>query len=529
MVDVKDKIKICNDVMFKSIFLRQRDALITMIYDITGINEKINKDEIITGYELEPYTVKGKVNRSDMLIGIGKDNYLNVEINYKHERNVTARNMIQLFRITSQVVESGMTDKELSLKMVGQLNLNTFRNLNNKIIQIGAYADLDTGRELDYGVIKIWNLDIEKCYKKLYNNTEKIKYATKMERWGAILYCSINDIELISQLLGDDLLTMEEKEKFINKSLKRGYKLDVVLKIYDLIVKFANYGFNKSHSVAYAYIAYQMAYLKFKYPEYFIIEMINGKDSDKIRDSISFLKSKGFRIIKPDINLSKNGFYVRNKDVMMPFIQVKGINEDVAKKIIEVRDIGFKDIFDFAYKTRDFINEDIFKKLVKAGLFDAFMINRHTLIENMESIMNYANLSDGTDIIKKPVLIEVNEYDEVDLRNDELEAYGMLISNHPSSKYKNVVKLCEIEKKLFKNVKCIVLVDKIRSIKTKKNEDMAFMLCSDETKSGDFTIFPNKYEIINNIHEGDLVEIMGSVSKRFDKVSIIVNNIKKVV
>lgn len=211
MIDVKDKIKICNDVMFKSIFLRQRDALITMIYDITGINEKINKDEIITGYELEPYTVKGKVNRSDMLIGIGKDNYLNVEINYKHERNVIARNMIQLFRITNQVVESGMTDKELSLKMVGQLNLN------NKIIQIGAYADLDTGRELDYGVIKIWNLDIEKCYKKLYNNTEKIKYATKMERWGAILYCSISDIELVSQLLGDDLLTMEEKEKFIVK------------------------------------------------------------------------------------------------------------------------------------------------------------------------------------------------------------------------------------------------------------------------------------------------------------------------
>lgn len=321
----------------------------------------------------------------------------------------------------------------------------------------------------------------------------------------------------------------EEKEKFINKSLKRGYKLDVVLKIYDLIVKFANYGFNKSHSVAYAYIAYQMAYLKLKYPEYFIIEMINGKDSDKLRDSISYLKSKGFRIVKPDINLSKNAFYVRNKDVIMPFTQVKGISEEFAKKIIEVRDTGFKDIFDFAYKSKDFINIDIFKILVKAGVFDSFMINRHTLMENMESIINYANLSDGTDIIKKPVLIEVNEYDEVILRNDELEVYGMLISNHPSSKYKNVVKLCEIEKYLFKNVKCVVLVDRIRSIKTKKNEDMAFMLCSDETKSGDFTVFPNKYEIINNIYEGDLVEIMGSVSKRFDKVSIIVNNIKKVV
>ena len=382
------------------------------------------------------------------------------------------------------------------------------------------------------------------------NGKEKVDYIDKTlegilkETYGIIIYqeqimailrvvagYTLAEADLIRRAISKkkENIINEEKEKFINKSLKRGYKLDVVLKIYDLIVKFANYGFNKSHSVAYAYIAYQMAYLKLKYPEYFIIEMINGKDSDKLRDSISYLKSKGFRIIKPDINLSKNAFYVRNKDVMMPFIQVKGISEDVAKKIIEVRDIGFKDIFDFAYKTKYFINEDIFKKLVKAGVFDSFMINRHTLMENMESIINYANLSDGTDIIKKPVLIEVNEYDEVILRNDELEAYGMLISNHPSSKYKNVVKLCEIEKNLFKNVKCIVLVDRIRSIKTKKNEDMAFMLCSDETKSGDFTVFPNKYEIINNIHEGDLVEIMGSVSKRFDKVSIIVNNIKKVV
>lgn len=426
-----------------------------------------------------------------------------------------------------------------------QFETPLLRNIIKKI-EPTCFQDLVAGIALG----RPGTIDEVDTYVLRKNGKEKVDYIDKTlegilkETYGIIIYqeqimailrvvagYTLAEADLIRRAISKkkENIINEEKEKFINKSLKRGYKLDVVLKIYDLIVKFANYGFNKSHSVAYAYIAYQMAYLKFKYPEYFIIEMINGKDSDKIRDSISFLKSKGFRIIKPDINLSKNGFYVRNKDVMMPFIQVKGINEDVAKKIIEVRDIGFKDIFDFAYKTRDFINEDIFKKLVKAGLFDTFMINRHTLIENMESIMNYANLSDGTDIIKKPVLIEVNEYDEVDLRNDELEAYGMLISNHPSSKYKNVVKLCEIEKNLFKNVKCIVLVDKIRSIKTKKNEDMAFMLCSDETKSGDFTVFPNKYEIINNIHEGDLVEIMGSVSKRFDKVSIIVNNIKKVV
>ena len=468
--------------------------------------------------------VKNLSTIANILDVIGHDKLKNISLDNK-----------EVYKIFS----SGKTEG------IFQFETPLLRNIIKKI-EPTCFQDLVAGIAL----CRPGTIDEVDTYVLRKKGKEKVDYIDKTldvilkETYGIIIYqeqimailrvvagYTLAEADLIRRAISKkkENIINEEKEKFINKSLKRGYKLDVVLKIYDLIVKFANYGFNKSHSVAYAYIAYQMAYLKFKYPEYFIIEMINGKDSDKIRDSISFLKSKGFRIVKPDINLSKNAFYVRNKDVIMPFTQVKGINEEFAKKIIEARDTGFKDIFDFAYKSKDFINIDIFKILVKAGVFDSFMINRHTLMENMESIINYANLSDGTDIIKKPVLIEVNEYDEVILRNDELEVYGMLISNHPSSKYKNVVKLCEIEKYLFKNVKCVVLVDRIRSIKTKKNEDMAFMLCSDETKSGDFTVFPNKYEIINNIYEGDLVEILGSVSKRFDKVSIIVNNIKKVV
>ena len=215
MQQTKTKIRICHDVVFKSIFLREKEALITMIKDITGISNKLSAEEIITGYELEPYTIKGKVNKSDMLVIIGENNYLNIEINYKHEKNVIGRNLIQLFRIVNQTVESGMTDEEVSLKMVAQLNINTFRNENNKIIQKWILADSDTGKELDYNIIKVWHFDIEKCYKMLYNNTNKIKNATRLERWGALLYCSIDDIEQISKLLGDDLLTMEAKEKFI--------------------------------------------------------------------------------------------------------------------------------------------------------------------------------------------------------------------------------------------------------------------------------------------------------------------------
>ena len=299
---------------------------------------------------------------------------------YKYYGIYILKQGLTLNKEVYKIFSSGKTEG------IFQFETPLLRNIIKKI-EPTCFQDLVAGIALG----RPGTIDEVDTYVLRKKGKEKVDYIDKTlegilkETYGIIIYqeqimailrvvagYTLAEADLIRRAISKkkENIINEEKEKFINKSLKRGYKLDVVLKIYDLIVKFANYGFNKSHSVAYAYIAYQMAYLKFKYPEYFIIEMINGKDSDKIRDSISFLKSKGFRIIKPDINLSKNGFYVRNKDVMMPFIQVKGINEDVAKKIIEVRDIGFKDIFDFAYKTRDFINEDIFKKLVKAGLFD---------------------------------------------------------------------------------------------------------------------------------------------------------------
>ena len=91
------------------------------------------------------------------------------------------------------------------------------------------------------------------------------------------------------------------------------------------------------------------------------------------------------------------------------------------------------------------------------------------------------------------------------------------------------MKLEMLEKYLFKNIKCVVLINRISNIKTKKNENMAFISASDETGICDFTVFPKNMNLINDLKIGDLVEINGNVSKRFDKVSIIVNNIKKVV
>ena len=210
----RNNIKLCHDVIFKGIFLREKELLLKMIYDITNITETMQYEEILTGYELEPYKVNGKVNKSDMLIKINDRYFINVELNYKHQKNVLVRNMIQLFRICGQVLESGMTDNELSLIKVGQLNFNTFSNSNDKVLERVFYTNEEG--EIISNLLNIWNIDIEKCYKTLYNNSESEEKLPKVVKWGAIIYSDLDKMEETLKRIGD-LLTMEEKEKLLKR------------------------------------------------------------------------------------------------------------------------------------------------------------------------------------------------------------------------------------------------------------------------------------------------------------------------
>ena len=102
MIKIKDNriIRLCGDVIFKSVFLKEKDILLKMIYDITGIKETSSYEEIIPGYELEVGNINGKVNRCDLLVKIGNKYFINIELNYLHEKSVLYRNMMQLFRIS---------------------------------------------------------------------------------------------------------------------------------------------------------------------------------------------------------------------------------------------------------------------------------------------------------------------------------------------------------------------------------------------------------------------------------------------
>ena len=319
---------------------------------------------------------------------------------------------------------------------------------------------------------------------------------------------------------------LKEKDKFINQSVLNGYNKDIATNIYNLILKFASYGFNKAHSVSYAMIAYKMAYLKAHYYSVFmknLLSMVIGSEI-KTREYINICK---LNILKPDINISDMDYIIYNDSIVYPLTNIKNVGNINASLIVEERKKGnFKDIFDFISRCKN-INKNVLDSLNKAGCFEKF-INQKTFDDNLEILLNYSELGGLLEDSLKPELISMKEYSKQELMNREIEVFGTYLSEHPITSLKskiNVVNLIDIEKYFNKNIRVLMYVEQIKKIKTKNNKDMYFIVGSDETKNCEFVLFPNEfYDIII----GSVYIVEGKVEKRYDKYQIIINRIKKV-
>lgn len=500
------------------------DEIIPIHYENNTLITGVTMDylESIGLLKMDFLALKNLTTIKNILDEVGKDALKNIDLNDKAVLNLFCTGKTEgIFQFETSLMRN----------LIRKLKPSSFNDLVASLAlgRPGALEEADEyiARKNGKKEITYIHKDLEPILKDTYGI---ILYQEQIIAiLGKIGGYSLAEADIIRRAISKkkESVINAEKEKFINGAISKGYDRSVATLIYDLIVKFASYGFNKAHSVAYARISYDMAYLKVKYPEYFIIEMINNKDNEKFAKLVLFLKNKGIKLEKPDVNLSHNKFYISGKELIMPLWQIKGIPENLSEKIIENRKDEYTDFFDFVCKNKKILNENILNTLIKAEALRSFNLNERTLVENIAVALNFAEIDD--ELIKRPVIIELDDYSDEVKRNNELESFGYFITNHPASKYQNVMKLEMLEKYLFKNIKCVVLVNRISNIKTKKNENMAFISASDETGTCDFTIFPKNMNLINDLKIGDLVEINGNVSKRFDKVSIIVNNIKKVV
>lgn len=328
----------------------------------------------------------------------------------------------------------------------------------------------------------------------------------------------------------------QEQEKFLTRAISNGYKKEVAEELFALILKFAGYGFNKSHSVAYALIGYQMAYLKVKFPTYFLTNLLNMSIGSEVKtkEYLTEAKSHALEIMRPNINTSASTYRIEGNLLYLPFSIIKGLGTNSIVSILEERETNgpYLDFIDFVKRNwHKNVNERVLETLIHAGVFDMFA-NKTTLKKNLEAVLNYAELSLGMDatLLLPPVL---KEYEEEENKEQlEMLSYGFYITNHPTSIYmgEGIVKLQDMQQFFDKHVRFVVLVESIKRLKTKTGEDMAFIDASDDTGAGTFVVFAKQIRLLDEIKAKDIVEVQGRVTKRFDKFQVNVNNmIKKVV
>ena len=200
---------LASDVLFKKVFFSEGSALLKMLQDILDIRE--DSGITIIGYETRPNNIFGKSFRGDLLVTLSDRTYVSIEMNNSNPKNSLSRNMIHLFRIHSDMLVKGMPDSELEKYRLYQLNFDNFRNPSREAIEKYAFCSLTTGKVRNL-IYTFCDVDLEKCRKLVYN--VNVREVSKDIRWGAIM--TSNDIEEISKLLGEDMLSMEEKDKFLN-------------------------------------------------------------------------------------------------------------------------------------------------------------------------------------------------------------------------------------------------------------------------------------------------------------------------
>lgn len=402
----------------------------------------------------------------------------------------------------------------------------------------GAAINIDSFIRRKHGEEKVEYLDssLEKVTKSTYG---LLIYQEQIMQVASIYAgYTLGEADILRRAMSKkklDLLKSEE-EKFIKKSIENNHTVEQAKTIFDLILRFAGYGFNKSHSVVYSIVAYKMAYLKYYYPEIFFSNLLTNVigSETKTNEYILEAKKNNLEIIKPTISHSESTYIVDKNKIIYPLSNIKSIGQVVSDQIKKAKENGpFLDIFDcFSRLYISGIKRSTFEILIYADVFKEFNLNRKTLITNLDSLYNYAELTKDIDpsLVMKPEIEIVNDYDSVFLLEKEKEVFGFYLSSHPTSLYRTDEKYCihvnEIENYYDKTIDALILIEKIKEIVTKKGEKMAFITGSDETGSMEFIVFPKTYFGNENLSRGNVIKIRGKVEKRLNEIQVIVDKIK---
>ncbi|MEW6428460.1 MAG: DNA polymerase III subunit alpha [Thermodesulfobacteriota bacterium] len=335
---------------------------------------------------------------------------------------------------------------------------------------------------------------------------------------------SLGDADILRRAMGkkDPAVMAAEKDKFMAGALKNKVPQDKAEYIFDLMAKFAGYGFNKSHSAAYALISYQTAYLKTHYPAQFMAALLSCdvSNTDKVVRYINECKDHGIEVLPPDINESDADFTVVAGRIRFGLAAVKNVGGTALDSIIEERgkDGPYDSLEDFCARIDSRkVNRRVAESLIKAGAFDSFGARRSQLFAILDAAMEQAQAAQRDkqsgqislfsmvedDNFKKASRIplpEVAEWDESQKLAFEKETVGFYITGHPLDRYRRELQMVsdaassDLGEWLENQpVRIGGLVKHLKEHKTKKDEKMAFLTLEDASGEVEVLIFPAVY------------------------------------
>lgn len=333
-----------------------------------------------------------------------------------------------------------------------------------------------------------------------------------------------------------------ERNHFISGAMELGYEKKIATEVYSYIEQFANYGFNRSHAVAYSFIAYQMAYLKAHYPQAFFVSLLNSASNNptKLKEIILEIKKRKLTILPPDINKSFYAFSLKDRQIQFGLGSIKKIRRDMVMDIIRIRKESgpFKDLIDFLRRIEPkWLKEEYIKPLIYVGAFDELSHSRGTLISSLMGILSSLELAGNNiglfDILKPKYThsSDLNLEEKLELEEFYL---GVYLSGHPTEKYENVALIKKTsfiqELQIGQHEKIIGLVKDVKRIRTKKGEIMAFITLNDSSGDCSLTLFPIKYRQYGKLLEkGQIIYVEGKVeSSRDEMKQVIVSSVEDI-
>ena len=333
----------------------------------------------------------------------------------------------------------------------------------------------------------------------------------------------------------------KEREKFIQGAVKLGRRKEIAEQVYDYIAQFANYGFNRSHAVAYSKIAFWLAYFKVHYPGAFYLSLLNSNigNRNKIAQYLMQAQEAGIKTLPPDIENSKADFSLENGKILVGMKAVRGLRSDLLKQILEIKR-PIKSMTDFLWKIdNNLLSADAIANLIKAGAFDRLAPNRNELLKINKDLVESVKMA-GSNLslfeTLEPKIEEEKMPTAAEKSAMEVEAMGFSTGINPIIAVQKYARKYNAKRlQAFENNEQGIAVGKLMKIKqitTKKGDNMSFAVFSDSSGDKDFTIFPQVWEKVGeNLKIGEIYLLqVKTQSDRFSptKTQFLLSNARKV-